>query len=225
MGRAKRSTGQAVTGRNPNQQPTLAEDSGSLAEPGRAASDRRGHPRIRPDGANQLAASLASGSDVRLIDLSKGGAQFECDRRFLPNATVSLRLLSKDGQHLVTGRVVRSRIIRLASGGLGYLIGVAFNAPLQTELEGEVVPESAGSPAPAAAAAGQLPVDVGPAAPDATDPQGAVPAPTALSADITAEEALAFEATSEMAPTMLTVIASIDSTSEQLHDMFNGNDW
>ena len=44
-------------------------------------------------------------------------------------------------------------------------------------------------------------------------------------ADITAEEALAFEATIEMAPTMLTVTASVDTTSEQLHDMFNGNDW
>lgn len=214
-----------MTGRDANQQSTVAEDAGSIAEPARTASDRRGHPRVRPDGANQLAASLASGSDVRLIDLSKGGAQFECDRRFLPNATVSLRLLSKDGQHLVTGRVVRSRIIRLASGGLGYLIGIAFNAPLQTELEGEVVPESTGAPAPLAEAPGQQSVDVGSAATAPTNPQGVGPEPTPLGADITAEEALAFEATIEMAPTMLTVTASVDTTSEQLHDMFNGNDW
>lgn len=215
--------GQAMTGRDPSQQSTVAAAPGSVDEPGRAATDRRGHPRIRPDGANQLAASLASGSDVRLIDLSKGGAQFECDRRFLPNATVSLRLLSKDGQHLVTGRVVRSRIIRVASGGLGYLIGVAFNAPLQTELEGEVVPESTGTPTPSADAAGPQSVNAVPSA--ATAPPETDPESTALGADITAEEALAFEATIEMAPTMLTVTASVDTTSEQLHDMFNGNDW
>jgi hypothetical protein len=211
-----------VTAQDPKQQSTVAEDPGGVAESGNATTDRRGHPRVRPDDTNKLTASLASGSDVRLIDLSKGGAQFECDRRFLPNATVSLRLLSKDGQHLVTGRVVRSRIIRLASGGLGYLIGVAFNAPLQTEFEGEVVPEFRRTPAPAettTAAAGV------PGQPATAGVPAATVEPTAISADITAEEALAFEATTAMAPTMLTVTASVDSTSEQLHDMFNGNDW
>jgi len=214
-----------VTAPDPKQPSTVAEAPGGVTAEGRATTDRRGHPRVRPDDSNKLAASLASGSDVRLIDLSKGGAQFECDRRFLPNATVSLRLLSKDGQHLVTGRVVRSRIIRLASGGLGYLIGVAFNAPLQTELEGEIVPETTHPPAPASplvpaadtlhSAGEQAETNQLPSSGDAAT----------LGADISAEEALAFEATIQMAPTMLTVTASVDSTSEQLHDMFNGNDW
>jgi hypothetical protein len=218
----------------------------------RRGADRRDHVRVRPDETNRLAATLASGSDIRLIDLSKGGAQFECDRRFLPNATVSLRLLTSDGQVLVTGRVVRSRIVRLTSGGLGYLVAVAFTAPLQTELKGDEV--EAGTPAASAPAApapaapalpsspagtdspattAVAPTQPGPAAaaglpaPVVPEPatSGESPAPEAPEADITAEEALAFEATIELAPAMMTVTASVDTTSEKLHDMFNGNDW
>jgi hypothetical protein len=199
------------------------------------AANRREHVRVRPDDHNRLAATLASGSDIRLIDLSRGGAQFECDRRFLPNATVSLRLLTSDGQVLVTGRVVRSRIVRLASGGLGYLVAMAFAKPLQTDLD-DVIPAAA---VPTAPPAGTV-TPVEPVAPAAlADPAEAVestesvaasgpaaPAPPAeIPADITAEEALAFESTAELAPAMLTVTASVDGTSEQLHDMFNGNDW
>jgi hypothetical protein len=201
----------------------LNPDAGEVApETIATGANRRQHVRVRPDERNRLTATLASGSDIRLIDLSKGGAQFECDRRFLPNATVSLRLLTSDGQVLVTGRVVRSRIVRLASGGLGYLVAVAFARPLQTDLE-----NAAGSTAPPGASAGPV-VPVTRAVPDPrVEPvASAVPFPPADTlADISAEEALAFESTIELAPAMLTVTASVESTSEQLHDMFDGNDW
>jgi len=197
--------------------------------------NRREHTRIRPDGKNQLAATLASGSEIRLIDLSKGGAQFECDRRFLPNATVSLRLVTRDGEVLVTGRVVRSRIVRLASGGLGYLVAVAFAKPLQTDLDDGA---SAAAPAPAPSApAAQVNTAAAPApvaggaelpaieAAPVTPSPALTPTPAEPLADISAEEALAFEATLEAAPMVLTVTASVDTTSDQLHDMFDGNDW
>lgn len=199
------------------------------------AANRREHVRVRPDDRNRLTATLASGSDIRLIDLSRGGAQFECDRRFLPNASVSLRLLTSDGQVLVTGRVVRSRIVRLASGGLGYLVAMAFAKPLQTDLD-DVAPTAAVPTAPPAGRVAPVepvaPVAVaGPAeavepAESAASTEPAAPTPPSdILADITAEEALAFESTTELAPAMLTVTASVDGTSEQLHDMFNGNDW
>jgi hypothetical protein len=196
-------------------------------------ADRREHVRVRPDGNNQLAATLASGSDIHLIDLSRGGAQFECERRFLPNAAVSLRLRTQDGEVLVTGRVVRSRIVRLVSGGLGYLVAVAFAKELQTELD-------AAPPAARPLASSEL-ADATEAAPPSVPPEPTLPAvystgiaaaapllpllPTDVSADISADEALAFEAGTEIAPAMLMVTASVDRTSEQLHDMFNGNDW
>lgn len=213
---------------------------------GPTGANRRGHVRVRPDEKNRLAATLASGSDIRLIDLSKGGAQFECDRRFLPNASVSLRLVTRDGEVLVTGRVVRSRIVRLASGGLGYLVAVAFAKPLQTELETEEAePVTPPAPRPARAPSPAVTAPAGPAAATPPAPQAKAPGPTPApepavierkapaataaleqpTADITAEEALAFEATMELAPAMLVVTASVDTTSEQLHDMFEGNDW
>lgn len=190
------------------------------------AANRREHVRVRPDDHNKLTATLASGSDIRLIDLSRGGAQFECERRFLPNASVSLRLRTRDGEVLVTGRVVRSRIVRLVSGGLGYLVGVAFAKPLQNDLEekaADPVPAPTPVPAPAAtvASAPVAPppaVETGPVAPEASTPVDA-------SADISAEEALAFESGTQFAPAMLTVTASVDTTSDALQDMFNGNDW
>lgn len=217
-----------------------------------SAADRREHPRIQPDERNRLAATLSSGSQVRLIDLSRGGAQFECDRRFLPNASVTLRLVTSDGQVPVTGRVVRSRIVRLASGGLGYLVAVAFSNPLDTNLEGargadERQPQGSltatgvtgpggdepTGPTAAAPAAGPVQAAAVETAPaeavpvEAPAPATAVPQATPVDswADISAEEALAFEAAIGPATAELTVTASIDSTSEQLHDLFDGNDW
>jgi hypothetical protein len=200
-------------------------------------SNRREHVRVTPNEHNGLAATLSSGSQIRLIDLSKGGAQFECERRFLPNASVSLRLKTHDGEVQVTGRVVRSRIVRLASGGLGYLVGLAFASTLPTELgvepaaapgvESTKAPLPAGTPEGAAtedplagsAAWAAPPVDL------ATREPTAAPQPTERAADISAEEALAFEATLEAAPAMLTVTATVDTTSDELQDVFNGNDW
>lgn len=198
---------------------------------GTNGADRRQHVRVQPDASNPFAARLASGAEVRLIDLSRGGAQFECDRRFLPNATVSLRLVTQDDVVVVSGRVVRSRIVRLATGGLGYVVAVAFNELLPTPIEApvEAAPaaplpaETAAESEPVRLPAGTAPVSDGPAdpAPPARDAAGA----SELLPDITAEEALAFEATLEFAPAMLTLTAAVDATSEQLRDMFNGNDW
>lgn len=189
-------------------------------------AERRRFVRVQPDGANALAARLASGAEVRLIDLSRGGAQFECDRRFLPNATVSLRLVTSDDVVVVSGRVVRSRIVRLAAGGLGYVVAVAFNEVLPGAIEGSAVAAQPPSDAPAAtaAAAGMaVPADAVPSGPDPT--ADVEPDTPPVVSDISADEVLAFEATMELAPAMLTVTAAVDATADQLRDLFNGNDW
>ena len=201
-----------------------------------SGANRREHVRVRPDAVNGLTATLASGSQIRLIDLSKGGAQFETERRFLPNASVSLRLKTRDGEVQVTGRVVRSRIVRLGSGGLGYLVGVAFASTLQTDLgdgtegterSGEASRPSSHAAAPKSTAAEDplagLEAAAGTASPFEATAQASES--TERAADISAEEALAFESTLEAAPAMLTVTATVDTTSEALQDIFNGNDW
>lgn len=203
------------------------------------AADRRQHPRVVPDERNQLAAKLASGSQVRLIDLSRGGAQFECERRFLPNASVTLRLLTRDGEFPVTGRVVRSRIVRLATGGLGYRVAVAFSQLLETSLEdtreadeglrkgdhdiqaGQAAAAPGDSTEVAQPTVSEPPVA---AQTDAGQPASAPPL-TERWADITEEEALAFESAAGPPMAALTLTVAVDSTSEQLQDMFNGNNW
>ncbi len=144
-----------------------------------------------------MGARLASGAEIRLIDLSRGGAQFECDRRFLPNSTISLRLVTPDATFVVSGRVVRSRIVRLERGGLGYNVAVSFNELLQHLLE---VPPPASD------------TDDGARAGDD-------------GSDVTAEEAAAFDATADAAPGDVTVTASLDRDSDEVLDLFNGNDW
>ena len=67
----------------------------AIAAAEKTGADRRAHQRLRPARApGPCSARLASGADIRLIDLSRGGAQFETDRRFLPNSSIALRLVT-----------------------------------------------------------------------------------------------------------------------------------
>jgi hypothetical protein len=176
-------------------------------------ANRRAHARLRAEDLKDLGARLASGAEIRLIDLSRSGAQFECDRRFLPNSTISLRLVTSDTTFVVSGRVVRSRIVRLDRGGLGYNVAVAFNELLQNLLE-EVPP----APDPAQAAP-EFPAEAG--APPIADEPGVIEA----SSDVPENEAAAFDAAAQPGSTVLTVTASLDQTSDDLRDLFNGNNW
>jgi hypothetical protein len=208
--------------------PSSSDNGSESGQTGTASAERRRFVRVRPDENNPLAAKLTSGADVRLIDLSRGGAQFECERRFLPNSTVSLRLMTRDDVVTVSGRVVRSRIVRLASGGLGYVVAVAFydtlKIPLESHEASSVAASRPGAPAstpPATESDAAGAVDPIQSAPSYEEPD----LPASVTADITAEEALAFESSLEAMPPMFTLTATVDATSEQLHDMFNGNDW
>ncbi|HWB30140.1 MAG TPA: PilZ domain-containing protein [Vicinamibacterales bacterium] len=175
-------------------------------------ANRRAHARLRAEDLKDLGARLASGAEIRLIDLSRSGAQFECDRRFLPNSTISLRLVTSDTTFVVSGRVVRSRIVRLDRGGLGYNVAVAFNELLQNLLE-EVPP----APDPEAFAP----------EPPAMDAAAIVDEPGVIeaSSDVPESEAAAFDAAAQPGSTVLTVTASLDQTSDDLRDLFNGNNW
>jgi hypothetical protein len=94
-------------------------------------SDRRVFPRVPASELPSLLAQFATGATVRLIDISKSGARLETDRRMLPNATISLRLVASDAAFVIKGTVVRSRLFKMSDGGLGYDVAVAFNEPLQ----------------------------------------------------------------------------------------------
>lgn len=194
---------------------TSGADTSADAEP--QASNRRAHARLRAEDLKDLGARLASGAEIRLIDLSRSGAQFECDRRFLPNSTISLRLVTPDTTFVVSGRVVRSRIVRLDRGGLGYNVAVSFNELLQNLLE-----EPAQTPVGDAALEEQH---------EAATPFGTLDVAPAedpfaeRAPDVSAEEAAAFESTVETGASVVTVTASVDQSSDELRDLFNGNNW
>jgi hypothetical protein len=184
------------------------------AKPAATGADRRLYRRLRPDEVAALSATrLASGAEIKLIDLSRGGAQFETDRRFLPNATVSLRLVARDSAFVVHGRVVRSRIVRLTSGGLGYNVAVAFNELLENVID-ELVPPEAVPASDGADSSGTGAMLGHDASPDEQD-----------DASVTPAERAAFEASAPPAAAMMTVTAAVNSSGEELLDMFNGNDW
>ena len=193
------------------------------------AADRRVWPRIPASELPDLSVNLTTGPDIRLIDISRGGALFECSKRLVPASTVALRLVTPDGTHIVRGRVVRSRIVRLERGGLGYQAAIAFNETLQELKE------------PQARAAGDEPPAVGvdTPAPEATPAAslwaGAVDEPAAgagqgeaaTAAADPAADATTTEHSADAAwvPPTLTLTASVLQTSEELREIFNGNDW
>ena len=92
--------------------------------------ERRVWPRIPADELQHVKARLATGGEVTLRDLSRTGARLESTRRMLPNSSISLTLVTPEGSVVMTGLIVRSRIVRLAQG-LGYDLAVAFGQLLQ----------------------------------------------------------------------------------------------
>lgn len=180
-------------------------------------AERRAHLRLRADEVQLSAARLSSGAEIKLIDLSRGGAQFETDRRFLPNSSVSLRLLANDSTIVVHGRVVRSRIVRLDNGGLGYNVAIAFNELLQQVIDERS--ETSDDPS--------RPSMTQPEARTSSEGVAAPPEPTPpeIGSNVTAEECAALEAAAPEAPAMLTLTAAVNTSGDELLDMFNGNDW
>ncbi len=130
----------------------MPEDSPQIAETPEAEASGRERRVYRRVPADQLpvTAAFAPGPDVRLVDLSRGGARFECERRLLPGSTVALRLVTPDGALVVRGRVVRSRIAKIDQSGLVYEVAAAFNETL-TALADEPPQEPAPAEAPASA--------------------------------------------------------------------------
>jgi hypothetical protein len=157
--------------------------------------ERRVHPRL-PAAQLPFTAAFAPGPDVRLIDLSRGGARFECERRLLPGSTVALRLITPDGAVVVRGRVVRSRIAKIDQSGLVYEVAAAFNEMLSALADAST--EEAGTEAAAQVSASE---------PVAADHDGADADPERWSEEIA------------------TFTATVTQSSGELREIFNGNDW
>ena len=187
----------------------------SIADDGTVTTtdNRRAWPRIPAAQLPQLSATLTTGPDIRLIDISRGGALFECSKRLVPASAVALRLVTPDGTHIVRGRVVRSRIVRMERGGLGYQAAVAFNEALKEFIDEPAAGSSAPTPAPASAAAPAAAVTVVSPVDPASAPEPIVDDPAPAEND------------DAWVPPITTLTASVLQSSEELREIFNGNDW
>lgn len=186
------------------------------AKPAQSGAERRVWTRVPAEALKTLSAQLATGASIRLLDLSRGGARFESERRFLPNSTVALQLVTADGIVTARGRVVRSKIIRMNQGGLGYEVGVAFNEILDRSLEGEAHPVTPPTPPEIHEVKPvQFPSELPDPAPESTQPNS----PASPSTQDGTAAAYAPELD------MVTLTATVSNSAEELRDLFDGNDW
>jgi hypothetical protein len=92
-------------------------------------------------------ARIRPGREAEVLDASPGGVLVETLHRLLPGTTVELQLTLGDRCASVRGRVMRSTVACLRSGGILYRGALAFERPLAhlPALDGYAVPATAAS--------------------------------------------------------------------------------
>lgn len=96
-----------------------------------ASRDRRRHPRRRPEREEPLSLlRLRFGDQLTVHDISDAGALVEGGVRLLPGTHVDVHVITRQGRMLVRSRVIRARVCRVASDGLGYQSAIAFDRPV-----------------------------------------------------------------------------------------------
>jgi len=104
-----------------------------------APRERRRWPRAEPCGGGPAShARLRAGADLRVRDISRGGARVEGHARLLPGVHADLHLVGAGGRQLVRGRVVWARVRAVAP--LEYEAALAFDAPFELLPEGYDLP-------------------------------------------------------------------------------------
>jgi hypothetical protein len=111
--------------------------------PSKSGADRRTAPRLPASSIPSLkGVKLVAGSEVKLLNISRGGALIESESRLTPGANLCLRLVTAESVYLLKGRVLRSKVTSLDGTALRYHSALTF------EEEFAVLP--AGSPEAAA---------------------------------------------------------------------------
>ncbi len=90
-------------------------------------------------------AGLVAGPDIRLINISRGGAMFETKNRILPGADICIRLMAMDALLFLRGRILESRASSRSGSDLIYQCRIAFDKEfslLPARREDQPVPEN-----------------------------------------------------------------------------------
>jgi len=103
---------------------------GNGGEPGNPVSNRRADPRLKTSALSWLrGARIKYGSELRVLDLSKGGLLIETPDPLRPDANIIVELSSTRGSIVVPSRVLRFRVASLGEV-LRYQGACAFRRPL-----------------------------------------------------------------------------------------------
>lgn len=95
------------------------------------APERRQWPRLPASVLGDLSASIVSGPDVKLVNLSRGGALIEVPTRYPMRSWVRLRLTRSTGEvTIAAGTVLWAQVASMVDGRINYLIAIAFETPI-----------------------------------------------------------------------------------------------
>jgi hypothetical protein len=91
---------------------------------------RRRWPRLKPDSIPGLkGVELNQGSEVDIVNISRGGLLLETEARLRPDLKIMLKVVTTDGVLRLDGTILRSSIFSL-KGAPRYRTAIAFKQPL-----------------------------------------------------------------------------------------------
>jgi hypothetical protein len=97
-----------------------------------SGTERRQWPRIPASLLSNLTASIIAGPDVKLVNLSRGGALMEVAARYPMRSRVRLKLARPDGGVTqVNGTVSWAKVASISNGKINYLLAVIFEHAIE----------------------------------------------------------------------------------------------
>jgi len=94
-----------------------------------SGSDRRLHPRLNPSSVPFLkSVAFNQGSEVQVIDISRGGMLLETDVRLRPQMRILLKIVTTQGAFKIAGCVLRSSVASL-KGTPRFQSAISFEQP------------------------------------------------------------------------------------------------
>jgi hypothetical protein len=72
---------------------------------------------------------LRPGRDIRVVDLSDGGALIEGLARLMPGSTIELHILGLATRHTIRGQVLRCYVSAIGPAGVSYRAALGFERP------------------------------------------------------------------------------------------------
>jgi hypothetical protein len=105
------------------------------------SSDRRRFARLSPPfNSHWGRAWVRPGRDVRILNLSRGGAEVEATSRLLPGTIVEVQVTGPRACWLRPALIVRCEVSALVSDEcVRYRAGLEFRAPLDAEAESNLL--------------------------------------------------------------------------------------